>query len=188
MRSVSVAATCSGLGDVCAGVGLRHRAHRRDRLKLEGRRGGGHAAENGVEGPALSRGERFPGKAKGAGSQEETALRTNLEAAHEVARQLRLRDIGGLVVVDFIDMRASKNRRKVERALAEAVKADKARITLGRLSPNGLLEINRQRIRQALHLRTHRPCPTCGGTGRTATPEMVGLNLLRRIEARAAAP
>jgi ribonuclease E len=126
------------------------------------------------------------GRSTRASSQEETAVSTNVEAAREVARQLRLRDIGGLIVVDFIDMRSQKNRRKVEKTLREAMKDDKARFRVGRISPNGLLEINRQRIHQALSLRTHRPCPTCAGTGRIASPEMVGLNLLRRIEARAA--
>jgi ribonuclease E len=126
------------------------------------------------------------GRSTRAGTQEETAVHTNLEAAQDVARQLRLRDIGGLVVVDFIDMRASRNQRKVEKALRDAMKEDKARASVGRISPNGLLEINRQRIRQALSLRTHRPCPTCGGVGTIASPEAVSLNLLRRIEARAA--
>jgi ribonuclease E len=126
------------------------------------------------------------GRSTRAATQEETALHTNLEAAEEVARQLRLRDIGGLVVVDFIDMRAAKSQRKVEKTLKDALKVDKARATVGRISPNGLLEINRQRIQQAIQLRTHRPCPTCGGVGRLASEEMVTLNLLRRIEARAA--
>ncbi|MFY9823823.1 MAG: Rne/Rng family ribonuclease, partial [Thermoanaerobaculia bacterium] len=126
------------------------------------------------------------GRSTRASTQEETALHTNLEAAEEVARQLRLRDVGGIIVVDFIDMRASKNQRKVEKAVKDALKADKARSTVGRISPNGLLEINRQRIQQALQLRTHRPCPTCSGTGRLASEEMVSLSLLRRIEARAA--
>jgi ribonuclease E len=126
------------------------------------------------------------GRSTRAATQEETALHTNLEAADEVARQLRLRDIGGLVVVDFIDMRAAKGQRKVEKTLKDALKVDKARTTVGRISPNGLLEINRQRIQQAIQLRTHRPCPTCAGVGRLASEEMVTLNLLRRIEARAA--
>ncbi len=126
------------------------------------------------------------GKATRAATHEETALATNLEAAHEVARQLVLRDLGGLVVVDFIDMRASKNQRRVEKALRDAMKNDKARSSVGRISGNGLLEINRQRIQQALSLRTHRACPTCAGTGRIASPEMVSLALLRRIQARAA--
>src|SRR3954466_10686249 len=126
------------------------------------------------------------GRSTRAATQEETALNTNVEAAAEGARQLRLRDIGGLVVVDFIDMRASKNQRKVEKVLKDAMKVDKARSTVGRISPNGLLEINRQRIQQALQLRTHRPCPTCNGVGRLPSEEMVCLSLLRRIEARAA--
>lgn len=126
------------------------------------------------------------GRANRAASQEETAVQTNVEAAQEVARQLRLRDLGGLLVVDFIDMRSRKNQRKVEKALRDALKADRARTNVGRISSNGLLEINRQRIQQALSLRTHRACPTCAGTGRIASPEMVGLNLLRRIAGRAA--
>jgi ribonuclease E len=126
------------------------------------------------------------GRSTRAATQEETALNTNLEAAAEVARQLRLRDIGGIVVVDFIDMRASKSQRKVEKILKDAMKVDKARSTVGRISSNGLVEINRQRIQQALQLRTHRPCPTCNGVGRLASEEMVCLSLLRRIEARAA--
>lgn len=126
------------------------------------------------------------GRANKAASQEETAVQTNVEAAREVARQLRLRDLGGLLVVDFIDMRSRKNQRKVEKALRDALKADRARANVGRISNNGLLEINRQRIQQALSLRTHRACPTCAGTGRIASPEMVGLNLLRRIAGRAA--
>src|SRR5436305_2011146 len=126
------------------------------------------------------------GRSTRAATQEETERNTNVEAAAEVARQLRLRDIGGLVVVDFIDMRAAKNQRKVEKVLKDAMKVDKARSTVGRISPNGLLEINRQRIQQALHLRTHRPCPTCNGVGRLPSEQMVCLSLLRRIEARAA--
>ncbi len=126
------------------------------------------------------------GKSTSAGSQEETALATNLEAAVEVARQLRLRDLGGLVVVDFIDLRTPKRRRELEKAMKEAMKADKARSHVGHLSPNGLLELNRQRIGRALQLRTHRSCPTCGGTGRLQAPELLGLSLLRRIEAGAA--
>lgn len=124
------------------------------------------------------------GRTKGA-SQEETAVATNVEAAREVARQLRLRDIGGLIVVDFIDMRSRKYRNDVIKTLKDEMKSDKARSTVGSISANGLVEINRQRIQQALHLRTSRPCPTCDGSGRIASPEMIGLNLLRRIEGRA---
>lgn len=126
------------------------------------------------------------GKAMRGANQEETAHATNLEAAREVARQLRLRDIGGLIVVDFIDMRSRRHDLAVEKALKDALKADRARVTVGRISPNGLLEINRQRLKTPLVQRTHRPCPTCGGLGRIASPETVSLSLLRRIEERAA--
>jgi len=145
---------------------------------------GGSIVIDGTE--ALTAIDVNSGRSTKAATQEETALNTNLEAAREVARQLRLRDIGGLVVVDFIDMRASKNQRKVEKILKDTLKADKARANVSRISPNGLLEINRQRIQQALQVRTHRACPTCNGSGRLASEEMVSLSLLRRIEARAA--
>jgi ribonuclease E len=145
---------------------------------------GGSIVIDGTE--ALTAIDVNSGRSTKAATQEETALSTNLEAANEVARQLRLRDIGGLVVVDFIDMRASKNQRKVEKTLKDALKEDKARASVGRISSNGLLEVNRQRIQQALQVRTHRTCPTCNGMGRLASEEMVSLSLLRRIEARAA--
>ena len=125
------------------------------------------------------------GKVK-AGTQQETAFQTNMEAAREIARQLRLRDIGGLIVADFIDMKSRKHQKLVEKELRDAMKVDRARFTVGRISPNGLLEVNRQRLQQALDIRTQRACPTCGGTGRIASPEIVGLSLLRRIEAHAA--
>ncbi len=126
------------------------------------------------------------GRGSSGSSHEEMALETNLEAAREVARQLRLRDLGGLVVVDFIDLRSMKGRKAVEKAVKDSLKVDRARSTVGRISPNGLLEINRQRIQQALRVRTQRACPTCQGTGRVPSVESVGLNLLRRIEGRAA--
>ena len=126
------------------------------------------------------------GRSKKGSSQEETAVNTNVEAAAEVGRQLRLRDIGGLIVVDFIDMRSPRNRRKVEKAMKDAMKADKARFSVGRISANGLLEINRQRIHQALQLRTHGDCPYCAGTGRVASPDLVALRLLRNIESHGA--
>jgi ribonuclease E len=144
---------------------------------------GGSIVIDGTE--ALTAIDVNSGRATRGGSQEETAYATNMEAAEEVARQLRMRDIGGLVVVDFIDMRSSKHRRNVEKAMRDAMKDDKAKHTTSRLSANGLLEINRQRLRKALQLRTHRPCPTCGGAGIIASPELVGLNLIRRIETRA---
>jgi ribonuclease E len=126
------------------------------------------------------------GKGTRGANQEENAHAVNLDAAREVARQLRLRDIGGLIVVDFIDMRSHKHQREIEKALRDAMKSDRARWTVGKISPNGLLEINRQRIKQALQLRTHRECPTCKGAGIIASPEHVSLTLLRRIEAAAA--
>ncbi len=145
---------------------------------------GGSIVIDGTE--ALTAIDVNSGRGTRGGSQEENALRTNLQAAEEIARQLRMRDIGGLIVVDFIDMRASKNNRQVEKTLRDAMKTDKARHTVGKISPNGLLEINRQRIKKALELRSHRPCPTCSGSGTIASPESIGLSLLRRIEARAA--
>ncbi|MXX76881.1 MAG: Rne/Rng family ribonuclease [Holophagales bacterium] len=127
------------------------------------------------------------GRSKKGASQEETAVGTNVEAAAEVGRQLRLRDIGGLIVVDFIDMRSPRNRRKVEKAMKDAMKPDKARFTVSRISANGLLEINRQRIHQALQMRTHGDCANCGGTGRVASPDLIALRLLRNIESHGAA-
>jgi ribonuclease E len=144
---------------------------------------GGYIVIDGTE--ALTAIDVNSGRSTKANTHEETAFKTNTEAADEVARQLRLRDIGGLIVVDFIDMRLHKHRRVVEKNLRDAVKDDKARIKVAAISENGLLEINRQRIKQALQLRTHRLCPTCGGGGRIASPEMIGLSLLRRIEERA---
>lgn len=126
------------------------------------------------------------GRGSSGGSHEEMAFETNVEAAREVARQLRLRDLGGLIVVDFIDLRSMKHKKSVEKAMKDAMKSDRARSTVGRLSPNGLLEINRQRIQQALRVRAQRACPTCQGTGRVPSIESIGLNLLRRIEGRAA--
>ncbi|MFN7941811.1 MAG: Rne/Rng family ribonuclease [Thermoanaerobaculia bacterium] len=123
---------------------------------------------------------------EGRASHEEMAFDTDMEAASEVARQLRLRDLGGLVVVDFIDLRSTKHKRQVEKAVKDALKADKARTTVGRISPNGLLEINRQKIQKSLPVRAQRPCPTCQGTGRVPSIDALGLGLLRRIQARAA--
>ncbi len=145
---------------------------------------GGSIVIDGTE--ALTAIDVNSGRGTKGSSQEENAFRTNIQAAEAVARQLRMRDIGGLIVVDFIDMRASKNNREVEKTLRDAMKSDKARHTVSKISPNGLLEINRQRIKKALQLRSHRPCPTCSGSGTIASSELVGLSLLRRIEARAA--
>ena len=113
---------------------------------------------------------------------EETALKTNLEAADEVARQLRLRDLAGLVVVDFIDMDESRHNREVERRFKEAMKADRARIQLGRISPFGLLEMSRQRLRPSLVETSTEVCKHCGGTGRVRSIESTALSMLRLLE------
>ena len=115
------------------------------------------------------------------GDIEATARNTNLEAAEEIARQLRLRDIGGLIVIDFIDMESTANQRAVEDMLRDAVKMDRARIQLGRLSRFGLLELSRQRLRPALSETTHINCPRCSGMGSIRGVESMSLALLRLI-------
>jgi ribonuclease E len=115
------------------------------------------------------------------GDIEATARNTNLEAAEEIARQLRLRDIGGLIVIDFIDMESTANQRAVEDMLREAVRMDRARIQLGRLSRFGLLEMSRQRLRPALSETTHIDCPRCLGMGTIRGVESMSLALLRLI-------
>ena len=115
------------------------------------------------------------------GDIEATARNTNLEAAEEIARQLRLRDIGGLIVIDFIDMESTANQRAVEDMLRDAVKMDRARIQLGRLSRFGLLELSRQRLRPALSETTHINCPRCTGMGTIRSVESMSLALLRLI-------
>ena len=126
------------------------------------------------------------GSSTQSGSQEETALRINTEAAAEVTRQLRLRDIGGLIVVDFIDMARPGYRKQVEKAVKDGLKPDKARTRVSRISANGLLEINRQRLRQPLAERHFVECPTCQGRGRIPNLDTHCVQLLRRLEARAA--
>ncbi|WP_422376593.1 Rne/Rng family ribonuclease [Roseibium sp.] len=113
---------------------------------------------------------------------EDTALQTNLEAAEEVTRQLRLRDLAGLVVIDFIDMEESKNNRAVERRLKDCLKNDRARIQVGRISHFGLLEMSRQRIRTGVLESSTTPCPHCQGTGMIRSVESVALHVLRSIE------
>ena len=115
------------------------------------------------------------------GDIEATARNTNLEAAEEIARQLRLRDIGGLIVIDFIDMESTANQRAVEDMLRDAVRMDRARIQLGRLSRFGLLELSRQRLRPALSETTHINCPRCNGMGTIRGVESMSLALLRLI-------
>ena len=117
---------------------------------------------------------------------EATALHTNLEAAREIARQLRLRDMAGLVVIDFIDMEYPSNVRKVEKAMKDALKNDRARIQVGRISSFGLMEMSRQRLRTGVLEATTRPCPHCDGTGLVRTASSAGLSALRLIEDEAA--
>ncbi len=113
---------------------------------------------------------------------EDTALKTNLEAAEEVARQLRLRDLAGLIVIDFIDMDEKRNNRAVERKLSDCLRQDRARIQIGRISHFGLLEMSRQRIRASVLESSTEPCPHCGGTGHVRSVASVALQLLRGIE------
>ena len=119
------------------------------------------------------------------GDIEETALNTNLEAADEVARQLRLRDVGGLIVIDFIDMTPARNQRDVEHRLREALKQDRARVQFGRISRFGLLEMSRQRLRPSLGESSLRTCPTCNGRGHVRGPESLALSILRIVEEEA---
>lgn len=123
------------------------------------------------------------GKATDSQNIEETAYKTNIEAADEVARQLRLRDLGGLVVIDFIDMLDKRHRSTVERRLQDALAPDKARIELGRLSQFGLLEMSRQRLRASLTSHSHIKCDHCVGSGHIKNPELVALEALRKIQA-----
>jgi ribonuclease E len=122
------------------------------------------------------------GKATDSANIEETAYKTNLEAAEEVARQLRLRDLGGLVVIDFIDMADKRHRSAVERRLQDCVSTDKARIELGKLSKFGLLEMSRQRLRASLTSHSHIRCEHCLGNGQIKNPELVALEALRKIQ------
>jgi Rne/Rng family ribonuclease len=117
---------------------------------------------------------------------EETALHTNLEAAQEIARQLRIRDIGGLVVIDFIDMTPNKNQREVENKLRDALKMDRARIQIGKISRFGLLEMSRQRVGQSLRLASHVTCPQCNGQGTIRSIESLSFSLLHIIQEQAA--
>jgi ribonuclease E len=116
------------------------------------------------------------------GDIEETATRTNLEAADEIARQMRLRDLGGLIVVDFIDMEESKNRREVETRLRDALRQDRARVQFSSISKFGLLELSRQRLRPALSEGSHITCPRCNGTGHIRDTESSALQILRMVQ------
>jgi ribonuclease E len=119
------------------------------------------------------------------GDIETTAFNTNKEAAEEVARQLRLRDLGGLVVVDFIDMESSKHQREVEDTLRDAMKFDRARVQLGKISRFGLMELSRQRLKPSLEDSAHLPCPRCHGTGHIRSTESIALHILRIIQGEA---
>jgi ribonuclease E len=122
------------------------------------------------------------GRATREGSIEDTAVKTNLEAAAEIARQLRLRDLAGLIVIDFIDMEERKNNAAVEKLLKDKLKSDRARIQVGRISGFGLLEMSRQRLRPGMLEATTQPCPHCHGTGLIRSDDSMALTVLRQIE------
>ncbi|MGM0659853.1 MAG: Rne/Rng family ribonuclease [Pseudomonadota bacterium] len=122
------------------------------------------------------------GRATREGSIEETALKTNLEAADEVARQMRLRDLAGLIVIDFIDMDERRNNAAVEKRMKDALKTDRARIQMGRISGFGLMEMSRQRLRPGMIEATTQPCPHCHGTGLIRSDDNLALSILREVE------
>ena len=122
------------------------------------------------------------GRATKEGSIEDTALKTNLEAAEEVARQLRLRDLAGLIVIDFIDMEERRNNLSVEKRIKDKLKTDRARIQVGRISGFGLLEMSRQRLRPGMLESTTQPCPHCHGTGLIRSDDSLGLQVIRALE------
>ena len=122
------------------------------------------------------------GRATKEGSIEETALKTNLEAAEEISRQLRLRDLAGLIVIDFIDMEERKNNAAVEKRLKDKLKTDRARIQVGRISGFGLMEMSRQRLRPGMLESTTQPCPHCHGTGLIRSDDSMALQILRALE------
>lgn len=126
------------------------------------------------------------GKSSGERGIEDTAFKTNMEAAEEVARQLRLRDLGGLIVIDFIDMRDRKHNQEVEKVLKQALKMDKARVNLGRISDFGMLEMSRQRIAKTLNDAIHLACPHCEGRGKVKSVEAMALSFLRKVHGAAA--
>ncbi|MBT8413889.1 MAG: ribonuclease E/G, partial [Boseongicola sp.] len=122
------------------------------------------------------------GKATKENSIEDTALKTNLEAAEEVARQLRLRDLAGLIVIDFIDMEERRNNSAVEKRFKDRLKTDRARIQVGRISGFGLMEMSRQRLRPGMLEASTQPCPSCHGTGLIRSDDSLGLTILRQLE------
>ncbi|MDR1936327.1 MAG: Rne/Rng family ribonuclease, partial [Candidatus Accumulibacter sp.] len=125
------------------------------------------------------------GRATRGADIEETAFKTNLEAAEEIARQLRLRDLGGLIIIDFIDMESQRNQREVENRLRDGLKLDRARVQTGKISRFGLLELSRQRLRPALAETSYIPCPRCSGTGHIRSAESAALHILRILEEEA---
>ncbi|WP_153108694.1 Rne/Rng family ribonuclease [Propionivibrio limicola] len=116
---------------------------------------------------------------------EETAFKTNLEAAEEIARQLRLRDLGGLIIIDFIDMENQRNQREVENRMRDGLRLDRARVQTGKISRFGLMELSRQRLRPALAETSYIPCPRCSGTGHIRSAESAALHILRILEEEA---
>ncbi|MBW0003403.1 MAG: Rne/Rng family ribonuclease [Hyphomicrobiales bacterium] len=143
-------------------------------------RSGGYVVINQTE--ALVAIDVNSGRATREHNIEDTALKTNLEAAEEVARQLRLRDLAGLIVIDFIDMDEKRNNRSVEKRLKDCLKNDRARIQVGSISPFGLLEMSRQRIRSGVVEGSSTPCPHCAGAGRVRSTPSVALHVLRHVE------
>jgi ribonuclease E len=125
------------------------------------------------------------GRATKGSDIEETAFKTNIEAADELARQLRLRDLGGLIVIDFIDMENQKNQREVENRLRDGLRFDRARVQMGKISRFGLMELSRQRLRPALAETSYIPCPRCTGTGHIRSTESAALHILRILEEEA---
>ncbi|MGB9082288.1 MAG: Rne/Rng family ribonuclease [Desulfuromonadaceae bacterium] len=126
------------------------------------------------------------GKSSGERGIEDTAFKANMEAAEEVARQLRLRDLGGLIVIDFIDMRDNKHNSEVEKTLKNALKMDKARVNVGRISQFGIMEMSRQRIAKTLNDAIHLECPHCEGRGKVKSVEAMAVSFLRKVHAAAA--
>jgi len=126
------------------------------------------------------------GKSSGERGIEDTAYKANMEAAEEVARQLRLRDLGGLIVIDFIDMRDNKHNSEVEKTLKNALKMDKARVNVGRISQFGIMEMSRQRIAKTLNDAIHLECPHCEGRGKVKSVEAMAVSFLRKVHAAAA--
>ncbi len=126
------------------------------------------------------------GKSSGERGIEDTAFKANMEAAEEVARQLRLRDLGGLIVIDFIDMRDNKHNADVEKTLKNALKMDKARVNVGRISQFGIMEMSRQRIAKTLNDAIHLECPHCEGRGKVKSVEAMAVSFLRKVHAAAA--